>query len=162
MDIRNIYLILYQIYQTPMKKILLSVTVLIVCALVFNVFGFSGANDKVKTKVRLIKEAMEKDGYNVRWFTISEKRGKLYNSILPNAVKTSNHLKGNAIDVYVLDIDGDGSFTQKDLDIVKKYNRLIEKKNPSLVGAFGTYTSKTFAKHMIHFDTRGYKKEYNM
>lgn len=126
-----------------------------------NFFGFSDVNPKIKTKVQLIKESLIDAGYNPRWFIISEKRNKWFNALLPNSAKNSHHLHGNAIDVYVIDIDGDGEFTQTDLDIVKKHNNKVERKNPNLRGAFGTYTSKRFAKHMIHFDTRGYSTSYN-
>jgi hypothetical protein len=144
-----------------MKKFVIGFSIIFPCLLFFNVFGLTGANQKVKTKVKLVKEALEKDGYNVKWFTISEKRNKIFNALLPNSAKKSHHLKGNAIDVFVIDIDGDGTFTNKDLDIVKKYNRKVERRNPSLKGAFGTYKSKPVSKHMIHFDTRGYSLEYN-
>lgn len=126
-----------------------------------NFFGFTGANPKIKTKVQLIKESLIDAGYNPRWFTISEKRNKIFNSLLANSAKKSHHLHGNAIDVYVIDIDGDGKFTQTDLDIVKRHNNRVERRNPHLRGGFGTYTSKSIAKHMIHFDTRGYSTSYN-
>lgn len=126
-----------------------------------NFFGFTGANPKIKTKVQLIKQSLIDAGYKPRWFTISEKRNKIFNSFLANSAKKSHHLHGNAIDVYVIDIDGDGKFTQTDLDIVKKHNNKVERKNPNLRGAFGTYTSRSIAKRMIHFDTRGYSTSYN-
>jgi uncharacterized protein YcbK (DUF882 family) len=126
-----------------------------------NFFGFTGANPNIKLKVQLVKESLIKAGYSPKWFTISEKRNKYFNALLPNSAKKSHHLHGNAIDVYVLDIDGDGVFTQKDLDIVKVHTKRVERKNPKLKGAFGTYTTKKFAKRMIHFDTRGYSTSYN-
>jgi hypothetical protein len=124
-------------------------------------FGLKGANPKIKLKVQLVKQSLVDAGYNPRWFTISEKRNKYFNALLPNSAKKSHHLHGNAIDVYVIDIDGDGVFTQEDLDIVKRHTKRVERRNPSLRGAFGTYTSKRLAKHMIHFDTRGYSTSYN-
>jgi hypothetical protein len=84
-------------------------------------FGLKGANPKIKLKVQLVKQSLVDAGYNPRWFTISEKRNKYFNALLPNSAKKSHHLHGNAIDVYVIDIDGDGVFTQEDLDIVKRH-----------------------------------------
>ena len=148
-----------------MKKLVLVLCLLVslpVLSKKYNLFGFTGANEKIKTKVRWIKESLTKSGFKVNWFIISEKRSKLYNSILPNSAKKSYHLHGDAIDVFVIDIDGDGIFTQKDLDIVKYHNNLVERRNPSLKGAFGTYTTKSeLTKRMIHFDTRGYHLIYN-
>lgn len=145
-----------------MKKAIL-ITVLALPLIVYgkSFFGLSGANKPIKTKVQLIKESLIKSGYNPKWFVISERRSKVFNSLLANSAKKSHHLHGNAIDVFIIDIDGDGVFTQKDLDIVKSHNRKVENRNPKLRGGFGTYTSKKIAKRMIHFDTRGYRVEYN-
>jgi uncharacterized protein YcbK (DUF882 family) len=144
-----------------MKKFLILFSISLPILFFSNILGLRGANKKVKTKVQLVKESLEKAGYEVNWVVISEKRSKFFNRLLPNSAKKSHHLNGDAIDVYVFDIDGDDKFTQNDLDIVKKHNRKVERRNPELRGAFGTYTSKTFAKHMIHFDTRGYSTTYN-
>lgn len=145
-----------------MKKLLVLLAILIP-VIIFgrSFFGLTGANPKIKQKVSLIKKSLIDAGYNPNWIVISEKRSKLMNSILPNSAKKSHHLDGNAIDVYVIDIDGDGKFTQKDLDIVKVHTKKVERRNPTLKGAFGTYTTKKFAKRMIHFDTRGYSTSYN-
>jgi uncharacterized protein YcbK (DUF882 family) len=144
-----------------MKKFLVFFSVSLPILFFSNILGLRGANKKIKTKVQLVKESLENAGYEVSWVVISEKRSKFFNKLLPNSAKKSHHLNGDAIDVYVFDIDGDDKFTQNDLDIVKKHNRKVERRNPELRGAFGTYTSKKFAKHMIHFDTRGYSTTYN-
>ena len=145
-----------------MKRLIFAILIILPLAVYGrDFFGLIGANPKIKLKVKLVKESLVNAGYNPRWFTISEKRNKYFNRLLPNSAKKSHHLHGNAIDVYVIDIDGDGKFTQTDLDIVKVHNKRVERRNPSLRGAFGTYTSKSIAKHMIHFDTRGYSTSYN-
>ena len=148
-----------------MKKLVLVLCLLVslpVLSIKFHLFGMSEANEKINTKVKLIKKSLTKSGFKVNWVIISEKRSKLFNSILPNSAKKSHHLDGNAIDVWIIDIDGDNVFTQKDLDIVKYHNNLVERRNPSLKGAFGTYTTKSeLTKRMIHFDTRGYHLIYN-
>jgi hypothetical protein len=145
-----------------MKRLIFAILIILPLAVYGrDFFGLTGANPNIKLKVKLVKESLVKAGYNPRWFTISEKRNKYFNRLLPNSAKRSHHLHGNAIDVYVIDIDGDGKFTQTDLDIVKVHTKRVERKNPSLRGAFGTYTSKPIAKHMIHFDTRGYSTSYN-
>ena len=145
-----------------MKQLIFAILIILPLAVYGrDFFGLTGANPKIKLKVKLVKESLVNSGYNPRWFTISEKRNKYFNRLLPNSAKKSHHLHGNAIDVYVIDIDGDGKFTQTDLDIVKVHTKRVERRNPSLRGAFGTYTSKSIAKHMIHFDTRGYSTSYN-
>jgi len=123
--------------------------------------GFYTTNKNISEKVKLVRKHLENDGYNVRWFMISGSRSHVTNSILRNSSKNSHHLRGNAIDVFVIDIDGDNKFTLKDLEIVKKYNRIVESKYPHLRGGLGTYTSRPLAKRMIHFDTGGYSYEFN-
>lgn len=145
-----------------MKQLIFAILIILPLAVYGrDFFGLTGANPKIKLKVKLVKESLVNAGYNPRWFTISEKRNRYFNALLPNSAKKSHHLHGNAIDVYVIDINGDGKFTQTDLDIVKVHTKRVERRNPSLKGAFGTYTSKPISKHMIHFDTRGYSTSYN-
>ena len=135
--------------------------VLTLVVIVKPIVGLSGANKSIKTKVQLINESLVEEGYNPNWVIISEKRSEKLNSILPNSAKKSHHLHGNAIDIFVIDIDGNGVFNQTDLDIVAIHNKKVEKNNPKLKGGFGTYTNRGIAKRMIHFDTRGYSVVYN-
>ncbi len=140
-----------------MKKILLLFFILVFVKVLF----FPSSNDNVQQKVDMIKDEVKKMGYTPIWFIISEKRSRLYNSILKNSAKNSYHINGNAIDVYVIDVDGDLDFDEKDIKIIEKANKLVENKNKNFVGALGTYRSKGYlTRHMIHFDTRGYKKRY--
>ena len=120
-----------------------------------------GANPKVKRKVQLIKQSLKDHGYAPNWIVVSEKRSKFVNRLLPNSAKKSHHLTGDAIDVFVFDVDGDGHFNNADLKLVKKHNRLVEKSHPELRGAFGTYTNTITSSRTIHFDTRGRSIEYN-
>ena len=130
-----------------MKKIAIILILLITVKILF----FYPANSNVNYKLYLIKNEISKRGYTNNWFVISSKRHSWYNKILSNSAKKSYHLKGDAIDIYVLDIDNDGTFNSK-----------VELNHPELIGALGTYTNKGyFSKHMIHIDTRGYKKRYN-
>lgn len=122
---------------------------------------FPSSNNDVQLKLELIKEEVKKMGHNTNWFVISEKRSKFYNTLLKNSTKNSYHLVGDAIDIYVIDVDGDFDFDEKDIKIIENANRIVEKKHKNLVGAFGTYRSKGYlTRHMIHIDTRGYKKRY--
>ena len=141
-----------------MKKILLVLLFLIIIKVVF----FFPANSNVNYKLYLIKNEISKRGYTNNWFIISSKRHSLYNKILLNSTKKSYHLKGDAIDIYVLDIDNDGVFNSNDIKIIESANKEVELNHPELIGALGTYTTKGyFTRHMIHIDTRGYKKRYN-
>jgi len=144
--------------MSKFKKVLLVVSILIVVKLVF----FYPSNQKVTTKLEMIENEISKRGYNTNWFVISRKRHRWYNSILSNAAKNSHHLNGDAIDIWVIDIDGNNKFDKKDIQIFKSANDYVENEFPHLRGALGTYTNKGFfTRRMIHIDTRGYKKNYN-
>ncbi|MFM7682716.1 MAG: hypothetical protein ACKO7P_08220 [Bacteroidota bacterium] len=121
-------------------------------------FGLVGAEMEVQRKLSLIEEELKKSNYKTSWVMISQKRSETFNRILKNSVKDSHHMKGKAIDIYVFDIDGDGTFNKTDIEILKQVNQKVEKENPELKGAFGDYfkdESDLFSSHMIHIDTRG-------
>ncbi len=75
------------------------------------------------------------------------------------AVSKSQHLKGNAIDIVVLDINNDGIYDSKDVDIA---TRILEKiiRNQ---GGIGTYKTERFLwnRQMIHIDCRGHKSRWS-
>lgn len=121
-----------------------------------------GANPKVTLKLKLIELSLQQHGHKVSWMIVSERRNWLANAVLPNsAKKKSHHLTGDAIDVFVFDVNGDHHFSQADLDLIKKHNRLVEKSHPELKGAFGTYTHTLTSSRTFHIDTRGKSFEYN-
>jgi uncharacterized protein YcbK (DUF882 family) len=123
------------------------------------------ANDDVRDKLKLIKTELKQMGYNPKWFIISGRRDKFLTKIsYNNSKKFSYHMVGKAIDIEVIDIDGDWDFDKNDISLIEKANNIVEKNNPKLVGAFGTYrgpNSDWLEWRQVHFDTRGYKKRYN-
>lgn len=118
-------------------------------------FGLLGAGEPVKRKLQLVKEELIKNKYNPRWVIISQKRNKLFNKMLFKSVDKSLHMEGKAIDVYVFDIDGDGSYNRKDVDLIEKANAAVERENPGLAGTLGIYLIEKngyLTRHMIHFE----------
>jgi uncharacterized protein YcbK (DUF882 family) len=75
------------------------------------------------------------------------------------AAKKSRHLRGDAIDIIVFDINRDGRSDSKDVDIVFS---ILDKKIIKSHGGIGTYKGeKTFInRQMIHIDCRGYKARW--
>ena len=120
--------------------------------------GLLGAEKEILTKLELIKGELKAMGHNPKWVIISQKRNIWINKELKNAVPNSNHLYGKAIDVYVLDINGDLSYNQTDAKLFKIANQKVEKKNPGLKGFCKAYIDKKpdhyFTRHMIHIDRR--------
>ena len=142
-------------------KILFKI-LLVICLIVGVKYVFlRPANGDVRYKLHLIGNELSRLGYINNWIIISGTRPNWYNHILPNASKTSNHIKGNAIDIFVFDLTWDGKFNQEDIDVFEKALRSVERRNPDLKGGFGTYRSKDFlSKHMIHIDTDGSNKRW--
>jgi len=127
--------------------------------------GLIGADKEITRKLELIKIELKSKGYKTSWIIISQKRISFFNDLLPNSEKDkpSWHLKGKAIDIYVFDINGDNLFNNEDIYIIEQANNVVEKEHPDLIGGLGDYfldKNDYFTKHMIHFDTRGYKHRY--
>ena len=139
-------------------------------ALIFLLIGLKKffireANPEVNLKLKLIKNELKTMGYSPKWFKISGKRDKILTKLsYNNAKKGSQHLLGNAIDIEVVDIDGDWKFDENDIILFERANKIVEKNNPELKGALGTYrgpNSDWLERHQIHIDTRGKSKRYN-
>ena len=125
--------------------------------------GLLGANIEVKSKLELIENELESKNHKTSWVIISQKRLGFINKLFANSAKSSYHLQGKAIDIYVFDINGDNIFNSDDIKILEQANNEVEKKHPELKGAFGDYYLSIhgyFTKHMIHIDTRGVTKRY--
>ena len=122
------------------------------------VIGLLGAEKETLTKLELIKGELKAMGHNPKWVIISQKRNKWINKELKNSVPNSQHLYGKAIDIYVLDINGDLSYNQTDAKLFETANQKVEKKNPGLKGFCKAYIDKKpdhyFTRHMIHIDRR--------
>jgi uncharacterized protein YcbK (DUF882 family) len=113
-------------------------------------------------KLQLLELSLKDNGYKTRYVVISGKRSKRYNEFLSGAPR-SYHLDGKAIDIWVLDIDGDWDFDNSDIRILEKLNAKIEAKHPELIGAFGTYRKAAgLDRNMVHLDTRGRKIRYDI
>lgn len=144
-----------------MKKLILLLSIVSFVILVKLVFFFP-ANKDTRLKLRMIEDEVSKRGYKTNWIVISGKRSVWYNRLLSNSVDNSNHLQGNAVDIYVFDIDGNNNFNQKDIEILRSATQYVENNYPRLKGAFGTYTNKGyFSRNMVHLDVRSRSVNYN-
>lgn len=117
--------------------------------------GLLNANDSVHKKVNAIKKELTDKGYRPAWVIISQKRYEFYNNLLVNSIKNgkSKHLKGQAIDLYIYDINGDGAYNMKDFEIFKTASGKINKANPDISGRVFHYLGKGFfSRRMIHVE----------
>ena len=114
-------------------------------------FGLMGASETVHQKVDALKVELVKMGYEPQWFIICEKRNKFYNSWLPKAKTNSKHLKGMAIDLFVIDINGDNTYDEKDYEIISQADKIIQKQESKFKGKLIKYFGEGyFTSRMLH------------
>lgn len=140
---------------------------LIILSIVLGLFFFYFNNTRlVDKKTRnfysKLKNALVQKGFSSSLLVISTKRAKWHNAILvklSGAAKDSRHLKDDAIDFIVFDVNNDGKSDGLDVDIVFE---ILDKDIIKGSGGIGTYKNeKSFVdRQMIHIDCRGYKARW--
>lgn len=110
-----------------------------------------------------LKQELKTQNYNPSFFVISGKRYERDNWLLSKfggAAKKSQHLKGSAIDIIVLDVNRDGQSNARDVDLVFK---ILDRKIVKDKGGIGTYKKESgfFNRQMIHFDSRGSRARWH-
>lgn len=117
--------------------------------------SFKGVNKKTINYFYELKDSLRSQGYYPMLLVTSTKRAKWFNDLAvkySGAAPKSKHLKAEAIDFVVLDINGDWKVNSKDVDIVYKIlNEQIVKNK----GGIGTYKNSGIDCQMIHIDCRG-------
>jgi hypothetical protein len=104
-----------------------------------------------------LKKSLKENGYKDRLLVVSTKRFKWDNYLLVkfgNAVPNSRHMKGEALDFLVFDINSDGKTDGIDVDIVSGIlkNKIIKEN-----GNVGVYKNKGLLyKQLVHID--GYNR----
>jgi len=147
------------------KKFLKILAILVIIALLIflgfwlHAISLYGVHPKVKEYNKQLQKELKAYGYADSYIITSAKRPKWHNDLLvrfgSGAVKKSQHLHGNAIDIMVLDVNKDGKSDRKDVDIVFD---ILDKKIIKNKGGIGTYYHKAgnfFDRQMVHFDCRG-------
>lgn len=109
-----------------------------------------------------LKKTLKQEGYKDRMVVVCTKRSPWVNFILnkiSQAELKSRHLKGEAIDILVGDVNSDGRTNGQDVDIVFHVldTQIIKDR-----GGIGTYKNKSpLIKQMVHFDCRGYNARWH-
>lgn len=122
-----------------------------------------GVKKTPKSWLAELKKELKAQGHAPRFFVISGRRFQPDNYLLSTyggAAKNSRHLKGEAIDIIVLDVNKDGEMNTKDVDIVV---RILDRKIVGSKGGIGTYKSQSgfLNRQMVHFDSRGFRTRWN-
>lgn len=122
-----------------------------------------GVDATVKQYYQELKVELKKRKLKTRFFVISGRRFPPDNWLLNKfggASSKSRHLKAEAIDIIILDVNDDGIINTTDVDLV--YN-ILDKIIVANKGGVGTYkkASGFFSRQMIHFDCRGKKARWH-
>lgn len=119
------------------------------------------SNDNIHEKKKLISLKLKEKGFNGGFVIISEKRHRWYNKILSNSIDKSSHLRGMAMDFWIMDLNDDGKWNRKDIDLMVITINEIEKEHPELAGWTGTYHDKgALSSRMVHTDVSGIKNRW--
>lgn len=111
-------------------------------------------NKKIFYKTLDLQKELEKQGYNKNGFkVVNGHRHPSYNERVGGA-KLSRHIKGDAVDIAVRDINNDGVSNKKDKDIVLD---LLDKKIIGNEGGLGLYPGT----QSVHYDVRGTRARWN-
>ena len=114
-------------------------------------FGLMGASETVHQKVDALKVELVNMGYEPQWFIISQKRNKVYNYLLPLSVDASKHLEGKAIDLCIIDINGDGKYDKLDFNLIKQAHDVLQKRDNKFTGGVFNYFKKSiWGRRMVH------------
>ncbi|MEM7048562.1 MAG: hypothetical protein AAF604_02835 [Acidobacteriota bacterium] len=129
----------------------------------FYTSSLAGVDDATVGVYRALKAELEERGHQPRLWVLSGRRFALDNALLTQwsgASRNSLHLRGDAIDLLVLDVDGDGRSDGRDVDIVY---RILDRSLIRDAGGVGTYKGEAdfFSRQMVHFDLRGHRARWH-
>ena len=111
-------------------------------------------NEKIFFKTLELQEELENAGYDKEGFWIvNGHRHPSYNEEIKGA-SLSRHIKGEAVDISVDDVNGDGYADKADKDIILD---LLENKIIGDEGGIGLYPGTG----AVHYDVRGYRARWN-
>lgn len=137
-------------YKT--KRVALSFILLFIAGFGLMWFcGLMGANEILHQRVDALKAELIQMGHRPQWLIISQKRNVFFNSWLDYSVDDSKHLEGKAIDLYIIDINGDNQYDREDFKLIERAHNNIQKRENAHIGDVFDYLKKGFfARRMVH------------
>jgi uncharacterized protein YcbK (DUF882 family) len=116
------------------------------------------ADIRTRQFYKALQDTLQTMNLPSRFLVVSTARNKFYNQLLvtiSHAAPNSRHIKGDAIDFIVLDINSDGQADARDVDLVYA---ILDKSIIRNKGGIGTYKNSNsfFYRQMVHIDSRGY------
>jgi uncharacterized protein YcbK (DUF882 family) len=144
-------------------RILVGLFFLVILIFLFYCNNLALANKETVSYYKELKRILRDKGYKSRLLVISTKRLGFHNKIQVNysgAASKSRHLKGDAIDFLVFDINNDGKRNSTDVNIVTE---ILEKEIMKGKGGIGTYINEQsfIDRQMVHIDCRNGKGRWS-
>jgi len=144
-------------------QILIGLFILVLFIFFFYCNNLALANKETVSYYKELKKILRDKGYKPGLLVISTKRFGFHNKIQVNysgAASKSRHLKGDAIDFLVFDINNDGKRNSTDVNIVTE---ILEKEIMKGKGGIGTYINEQsfIDRQMIHIDCRNGKGRWS-
>ena len=117
-------------------------------------FGLLGSDPRLHTKLKDIRAELQRQGHRPTWFIISQRRSTLYNAVLANSITKSKHLRGRAIDIFVVDVDGNGRYDKMDFELIQGASETCGRRNSAYKGRVYDYLDKRsrLTRHMVHVE----------
>ena len=137
-------------------QILFSIFLVAILVFLFYCNNLAFVDKETVSYYKELKKALMDKGYEPRLLVISTKRFPFHHNIqvkYAGAASNSRHLKGDAIDFLVFDINNDGKRNSADVNIVTE---ILEKEVMKEKGGIGTYKNERsfIDRQMIHIDCR--------
>jgi uncharacterized protein YcbK (DUF882 family) len=144
-------------------RILIGLFILVILIFLFYCNNLALANKEAVSYYKELKRILRDKGYKSRLLVISTKRLGFHNKMQVNysgAASKSRHLKGDAIDFLVFDINNDGKRNSTDVSIVTE---MLEKEIMKGKGGIGTYINEQsfIDRQMVHIDCRNGKGRWS-
>ena len=144
-------------------RILIGLFILAILVFFFYCNNLALANKETVSYYKKLKKILRDKGYKSRLLVISTKRFGFHNKIQVNysgAASKSRHLKGDAIDFLVFDINNDGKRNFTDVNIVTE---ILEREIMKGKGGIGTYINERpfIDRQMVHIDCRDGKGRWS-
>ncbi|KAB7732953.1 DUF882 domain-containing protein [Rudanella paleaurantiibacter] len=121
--------------------------------------SYSGLSPRVWQKKRLLDRYLTERGYQTHYVLLSGYRPPWLNRLMPLSARKSVHQQGQAIDLFVFDINGNDRFDPADLRILSDALDHLDRQHPRYRGGVGLYR-QSFPR-MVHFDVSGRHRHWD-
>ncbi|QJW90206.1 DUF882 domain-containing protein [Spirosoma taeanense] len=144
-----------------MKIVLITLLIIFTLLVVYRQISYSQLSPAVREKERQVATALTQRGLSPSYILISGYRPPWLNRLMPLSARKSVHQQGQAIDLFIFDINRDDRWNRADTDLMARLLDSLDRKHPDTRGGVGLYYGHLFSKRMVHFDVSGRHRHWN-